>query len=184
MGLFVLFVKSGNEALALKEMDSIWSFDKTMRFIVPEYDARFRKGGKVYSETRKFMPGYVFIESDLSGMDFYILSNPLISWSKNILRLLRYGGSSLDDSFEMKQEEYQAFQQLLGKNNRVAMSKGVIEGDKTIITEGPLVGRENLIKKIDRHKMEASLELAVFEGITRTKVGLEIVSKNTNRRSR
>jgi len=179
MGFYTLFSKTGYEEKLLKEMELLWSFDEAMRLIMPRYDAKFRKGGKIFTEQRRLMPGYVFIESMLSGMDFYVLSRPLILWSEYALKLLRYGNSSLDTNFEMKSDESDVFQQLFGDKGCVDMSKGFIEGDLIIVTEGPLVGFEGMIKKINRHKMIAYLEIKIFGQLTRTEVGLEIISKKT-----
>ena len=57
------------------------------------------------------------------------------------------------------------------------MSKGLIVNDQVIIREGPLKGNEGLIKKIDRHKRRAYLELEMFGRTVETQVGLEIVEK-------
>ena len=59
----------------------------------------------------------------------------------------------------------------------VEMSTGVIEGDRVIVTDGPLVGREALISKIDRHKRLAYLDMRMFGRTKTIKVGLEIVRK-------
>ena len=58
------------------------------------------------------------------------------------------------------------------------MSTGYIEGDQVIVVEGPLKGYEGSIRKIDRHKRVAYLDLEGFEDVSSIKVGLEIVSKN------
>ena len=44
-------------------------------------------------------------------------------------------------------------------------------------TDGPLQGKEGLIKKIDRHKRKAYLELPMFGRMQTVQVGLEIVAK-------
>lgn len=175
--MFVLFVKTGYEEKMLKEMSVIWSFDETMRPFVPMYDVRFRKGGKVLSEKRRWMPGYVFIESNLSGMSFYTSSMPLISWSDYALKLLRYDNSFLDTSYEMNSDEHQSFHKLFGANNCLNISKGFIEGDSTIVTEGALVGFEGSIKKINRHKMLAYVEIEMFGASRTVEFGLEVISK-------
>lgn len=177
MGMFVLFVKTGFEEQVLKEISSIWSFDKSLHPFVPMFDTRFRRGGKVISEKRRWMPGYVFIESELSGMDFYISSKPLISWSEHALKLLRYGNNHLDTSYEMKTDEHQSFHRLFGVKDCVDMSKGFIEGDRILVTEGALVGFEGAIKRINRHKMLAYVEIEMF-GVSRiVEFGLEVISK-------
>ena len=57
------------------------------------------------------------------------------------------------------------------------MSTGYIEGDHIIITDGPLKGYEALIKKIDRHKRIAFIEINLLNQPNIIKVGLEIISK-------
>jgi transcriptional antiterminator NusG len=64
-----------------------------------------------------------------------------------------------------------------GEKQIVEMSTGIIEGSKVIVESGPLKGREGLIKKIDRHKRKAYLELDMFGRSQRVEVGLEITMK-------
>lgn len=56
-------------------------------------------------------------------------------------------------------------------------SKGIILNDNIIINSGPLKGRESIIKKIDRHKRRAEIELMWFGDLKQVSVALEIVSK-------
>ena len=55
------------------------------------------------------------------------------------------------------------------------MSTGIIEGEQVIVTGGPLMGMEGYIRKIDRHKRKAWVELEMFGRIQRVEIGLEIV---------
>jgi transcriptional antiterminator NusG len=57
------------------------------------------------------------------------------------------------------------------------VSKGFIAGDKLIVTSGPLKGRESIIKKIDRHKKRAEIELSCFGATKRINVALEVTAK-------
>jgi transcriptional antiterminator NusG len=54
---------------------------------------------------------------------------------------------------------------------------GVIEGDRIIVTKGPLQGFESLIKKIDRHKRKATIEITLMGLPLAVDVGLEVISK-------
>ena len=56
-------------------------------------------------------------------------------------------------------------------------SIGYIEGDRIIITGGPLVGREGGIKKINRHHRVAQIEIDMFGQKQVVDVALEIVEK-------
>ena len=51
------------------------------------------------------------------------------------------------------------------------------EGDKITITRGPLMGKEGSIRKIDRHKRIAYIEVEFLNQISTVKIGLEIISK-------
>ena len=64
-----------------------------------------------------------------------------------------------------------------GKEQIVGMSEGFIENDKVVITSGPLVGREGLIRKIDRHKRKAFIEIEMFGRPQKVEMGVEILWK-------
>lgn len=64
------------------------------------------------------------------------------------------------------------------KDHVVDISNGIIENDKIIINEGPLIGLEGLITKIDRHKRIAYVDVELLGKFTRVQVGLEIISKS------
>lgn len=55
----------------------------------------------------------------------------------------------------------------------------MIEGDEIVILNGPLMNQTGLIKKIDRHKRLAYLEIEILGRTKTVKVGLEIVQKRT-----
>ena len=64
-----------------------------------------------------------------------------------------------------------------GEEQVVRMSEGIIEGEKVHVTDGPLQGMEGYIRKIDRHKRKAYLEISMFGRIQSVQIGLEIVKK-------
>ena len=45
-------------------------------------------------------------------------------------------------------------------NHTVRMSEGYISGDKITVTRGPLMGFEGDIRKIDRHKRRAYIDVS------------------------
>lgn len=60
----------------------------------------------------------------------------------------------------------------------MSLSKGHIREGQTYVTQGPLQGKEALIRKIDRHKRLVRLEVPAGEGTQILYVGLEIISKS------
>lgn len=61
-------------------------------------------------------------------------------------------------------------------NRVVPMSMGIKQGDMVVVTSGPLVGRQALIKSINRRKSIAFLELNLCGRTVGTRVGLGILS--------
>ena len=69
-----------------------------------------------------------------------------------------------------------ALRKLCGAEQGIGFSRGYIHRGKTFVTEGPLKGKEGLIRRIDRHKRLAKVELPVPGGMV--DVGLEIYAKD------
>ena len=174
---YALFVKTGQEHKVLLEIDKIWKIEGIKPF-VPVCDTHFRKAGRVYSEKRRLYPGYVFVEAEYRGLEFYELTHLFILRSEHALKLLRYGGKNYEgDPFEMNQEEYSNLLQLYNKEYCIEMSKGFMEGDSIYISDGPLKGFESRIKNINRHRMEAVVEIEMMGRMIDITVGLEIIEK-------
>ena len=72
-------------------------------------------------------------------------------------------------------DEKSLLKSLLNENHLIMHSTGIIVDSKLIVQEGPLVGKEGLIRKINRHKRLAFLG-DVFGKVM--KVPLEVTSKS------
>ena len=90
-----------------------------------------------------------------------------------LTRILTLG----DTMVALSEEEIRFMERFGGPGQIVGMSEGIIAGGRTVITSGPLQGMEGYIKKIDRHKRKAWVELPMFGRMQRVEVGLEIVRK-------
>lgn len=64
------------------------------------------------------------------------------------------------------------------KHRVIQLSRAVTvsEGDRVVVTEGPLVGREGWITKINRRKSTARIETNMFGRTLSVEVGLAVVS--------
>ena len=88
--------------------------------------------------------------------------------------------SAGDEFLPLSDEEIDWIRALAAPETHVVeMSEGFIEGDKVVVTSGPLRGREAQISKIDRHKRLAWLDMRMLGRNKSIKVGLEIVSKRS-----
>ncbi|RXE58673.1 antiterminator LoaP [Acetivibrio mesophilus] len=169
---YVLFVKSGKERKVeqclRKELDT----DISIPFI-PLQEILFRRSGTVRKEIRPLFPGYVFIESILPGQDFLEETNYLINKSGDIISLLKYS----DTEVAMKESEKLRLLSLCNNDHCIEVSYGIIEGDKIHIFDGPLKGMESIVRKVNRHKREALIEIEIMGDVRLVTVALEVVKK-------
>jgi transcriptional antiterminator NusG len=109
-----------------------------------------RYEGAWHLERQNLFPGYVFLESeDPERLLREIEESPY-------LREIFAERSSL---VVPEPEEELFLRKLCGREHHFGMSRGYIRDGRTFVTEGPLRGREQLIRKIDRHKRVARLRI-------------------------
>ncbi|MCC8168312.1 MAG: antiterminator LoaP [Clostridiales bacterium] len=113
-------------------------------------------------------PGYVFLVSDDE--------EKLYRYLKGIPRFTRMLGTG-NEVVPLNEREVVYLKQFGGKEHIAQMSEGIIEGDRVKVLMGPLKGMEAFIKKIDRHKRKAYLELELFGRTQSVEMGLEIAVK-------
>ena len=82
-----------------------------------------------------------------------------------------------DQIVPLVQEEVELLMRIGTDKQLVEMSSGIIENDRVRILSGPLMGMEGNIRRIDRHKRIAYLEIEMFGRTIEMKVGLEIIRK-------
>lgn len=135
----------------------------------PRYATQMKVRGEWVSVEKLLFPGYLIAVTDqVESLEAALRRIPEFS------RLL-----SMGETFVPLHEEDQAWIGVFTEKGArtVPMSVGVIEGDRVVVTDGPLVGLEALIKKVNRHKSLAFLEFEICGRRVVTKVGLGIVRK-------
>lgn len=167
---YVMQVTVGKELQIQKQFMEIISINILKQCVVLKYE-KFRKvKGRWETILDVFLKGYVFICTE----DISRLMAEINRLSINgIKKLLKNG----DDFLPLNSNE-ELFVQKHRKNNYiVTASKGVIKDHELVISSGPLVGMEEYIVKIDRHKRVAWLRINIFGKEQRVKYNLEITSK-------
>lgn len=77
----------------------------------------------------------------------------------------------------IEKAEEEMLKEMSGAGRNLSMSKGVIRKGKLQVLEGPLQGREKLIRKVDRHKRIAFLTVEGVGDEMCLQAGLEITEK-------
>jgi len=169
---YVLFVKAGRERKVEQYLRKQLNPDISVPFI-PLQEILFRRSGIVKREIKFLFPGYVFIESVLSDLQFIQKINPVINRCSDIISLLKYSNTEIS----MKESEKNMLINLCDSEYCIGASYGIIEGDKIHIIDGPLKGLESIVKKVNRHKREALIEMEIMGEVRLVTVALEIVEK-------
>lgn len=166
---YVLFVKTGDEVKAVNALcrEGLDAFMMTMEVV-------HRKEGKSFLVKKNMFPGYLFVESDLEQVDFWLLLKSLSSRVSYFMKLLTFDNEGTSALYPHEKEYLES---LLNDKRVMEHSIGFIEGNQVIITDGPLMGYESKIVKIDRHKRRALLEIDFIGEIRHVNVSLEIISK-------
>jgi transcriptional antiterminator NusG len=171
----VLFVKTGAEERLLKRVISSVEVSLISPFIIKK-EKYFRKSSGVEEGIRKNIcfPGYLFIETDLPTKKLVESIQEVIQHTKGIYRILSY--TNTKDIF-IHEHELSMLKTLCDEAACIKNSTGIIIGDKIQIKSGPLIGMESMIKKIDRHERNATIELHLLGGIYNITIALEIIAK-------
>ena len=112
-------------------------------------------------EERMLLPGYIF----LSGSETMLLKeNDKKPWEDG----WKVSLLSWEIPYPMK---------MCQSGNLIGMSRGIIRDGILMVTSGPLKGREKLVRRVDRHKRIAEIEIPFGTDNRLVTVGLEIYKK-------
>ena len=143
---------------------------KNMIIFVPTKESVF-KGEK---EIELMFPSYVFVETPMDAFDFLDYFDKFRRLRRNFMQVLSYGDSG---EIALRREEKLFLKELVDDEWCVKFSKGFKDGGTVTVVSGALMGCEAQIRKIDRHKMTAWVELEMLGRVGRVEVGLEVVTK-------
>ena len=165
---YVLQVRTGTEESIRLQCRSNIPEAVLERCFIPYYEEKKRIRGEWTIQKKVLFPGYVFVVTE----DL----NHLYDSLKTVIGLTKLIGTG-KEIVPLTEEEKDFLLGFGGEEQVVKMSEGIIEGTKIIVTQGPLMGKEGYIQKIDRHQRKARLELEMFGRMQEIVVGLEIVEK-------
>lgn len=166
---YVVQVRTGKEEEIKKKC--LFTIDSSILIdcFIPITKKKKKYQGAWHLEDDILFKGYIFMISDHVDQ--------LYTELKKIPDLTKLLGNDGENIYPIYPQEAMFIARFSNKNHVIDMSNGIIEKDKIIITDGPLVGLEGLITKIDRHKRIAYIDVELLGKLTRVKVGLEIISK-------
>lgn len=165
---YVMQVRTGDENAMKRQCERLLPLEEGERVFVPLTERKVQRNKEWCLERKALFPGYLFIITD-DVERFHDESKRLFGFR----RLLGADGVII----ALTDAEVTFMQTFGGEEQIVGMSEGFIENDKVVVSSGPLVGREGLIRKIDRHKRKAFVEVEMFGRPQKIEIGLEILWK-------
>lgn len=169
MNWHVLFVLGGHEH-KIKDKINESHHDA----FIPKVTKLFKRKDELRKEDVPLFKNYVFVKSKSNTIEFQEYIQHEIQHMTGFIKLLKHDNEGTESLYPHEKEFLMKF---ANKDHVINQSQGFIEGDKIVITEGPLIGHESLIRKIDRHKRIAQLDIEMFGDKRTITVGLEIISK-------
>jgi len=175
----ILFVRTGAEEKLARILKEQLNSEEYSPFL-PLKEVPRRMKGVIHKERRLLFTGYVFIQTEIeSGSIAENLKAALTDISEichnDIYKILHHGEDKNDVAVREKERLY--WERLFDSDFCITGSVGFMEGDNVRITSGPLIGMESRIKKINRHKREAIVEMGMMGAVREVRVMLEVVEK-------
>ena len=158
---YLLRCPKGDETEYIKRFSQFINHEELKEVICFRYQRMMRYAGAWHVEKRILLPGCIF----LSGKDVTALGQR------------RREDDRAVDKISLTPWESPFLKEMCQEGNLIHMSRGIIRDRKVEISEGPLKGREGLIRKIDRHKRLADIEVPFGDKKKQVTVGLEIYEK-------
>lgn len=167
---YVIQVETGRETRAKELIEHIVGQPLAREVFVPQWEkAMSVRGGGIRMQHVLLTPGYLYLTtSDVDAAFQALRAVPAFT------RLLGGEGGFVP----LTPDELVWVDQLTKPGERtVRMSHAIKEGDTVRIVDGPLVGFETKIKRIDAHKRLAYVALPLLGRPMTVKVGLEVIRK-------
>lgn len=170
MRIYAIQVASGKEAKVEELIRRFVNESAVGEIFVPRFEAMRRWKGEWHKRAERLTPGYLYVET--SGVEKLALQLRRVPAFTKLL-----GNNEV--FIPLNDDEVAWLNAFAGDTRRVIeMSEGIMEGSKVIVLRGPLMGHEAEIKRIDRHRRTAELEIRMLGRVKTIRLGLEIVSKS------
>ncbi|MCL2311275.1 MAG: antiterminator LoaP [Firmicutes bacterium] len=171
---YIMSVRTGKENSVVRDIKA-YNAEKGIKNVspfIPMKERFFKKGDCAEKERKMMFPGYVFAETPMGNGEFWSYARGVRWRYENPIEVLSYGDSG---EYALRMEERITLMQLMNHEWCVSASVGFKENGRTKIISGPLRGFEAQIKKVDRYKMKASVELDMHGRKMLADVGLEVL---------
>lgn len=163
---YVIQVMHGEERRTIELVKALVDRTLFQDIFLPEMEVMKRYHGEWHKEHTLMFPGYIFMVTDV--IDELSLALGQVPKLTKVL-----GTDAIPVALE--EEEVLFLRKILNTRHVAEISQGMLVGKCLTIESGPMEGMEAMVKKIDRHKRMAVLEVEMFGRLVELKMGVEVV---------
>ena len=165
---YVIQVINGREDVMRERIERVVPTGAVQELFYPQYQTEIKVHGEWVNTTKPLFPGYLICDTaDPRTVQQHLLR------MDDFARVLSQDGQFVP----LAKEEVRLIGGFTHRGDRVVpMSEALKDGDQVVVTAGPLLGHEGLIKTINRRKSTAYLELDLCGRRVTTRVGLAVLS--------
>lgn len=161
---YAVWVKTGQEQRMLRICRKMLP----EQCFLPRYERGRKQDGKWIKVEKPLFPGYLFFVSDHVEM--------LADGLKKVPDFTKILGDD-KEPIALYPHEIEFLRKYTNENRVMEMSCGFLEGERLVVTDGPLQDYQGKIVHIDRHKRLVTLEIDFFGRKVKVKAGVEVVRK-------
>jgi transcription termination/antitermination protein NusG len=145
-------------------------YELTGRLLWPRRSLTIKRRGKQINQEAPIFPGYLFWEAPELEADMYWI----FKRTTGFIRFLKDNQNidPLSGASERLLLHFLHFGEVVGKS-KVTFDAG----DRIVVESGPMEGLEGKIKKVDKRKGRAKVELNLYEKSFLVDFGFDIISK-------
>ena len=175
---YVVQVKTGKEQQAIDDILKNKPDDPSFDVFAPYRKALRKFKGQLKEVVERCFPGYIFVETN-HVQDLFVQ----LYWTPGYTRLL---GREADtyNFVPLDKDESRMIDILYSKNNdRITEISNieVKEGEMIRVLDGPLMGLETQIKKVNLHKRKVTVEYMMCGRLVQSDIAINIVTNIINK---
>ena len=165
---YVIQTVSGLEEKCMQQCVKYIDKNDYVEIFIPQYIEKKHYKKEWHDKKKVLFPGYLFIDTEST--------EPIIAGLKKVsqyTKILKAG----DIISPITEKEQEFLSMMMDDEHIVQYSEGFLIGQEVCVISGPLKKCHGWIKKVDRHKRIAKLEIPIFGRRTPVEVGFGAVAR-------
>ncbi len=153
-----------------QEYDVLKICKRNFEVLLPRRKLKEQKNGKWKDVVKVLFPGYIFVKSEMTTGEYYKLEG-----ISGVIKILR-GANSIPTP--IPEYEMNLVMRFCPLDDMIGISSIVKENDEVKVIDGPLVGMEGQIIKVDARRFRAKVRFTVLGNEKIVDMGVNVIKKS------